>query len=240
MPETFAASRQCLERAIVDDPQYASAHSALALLYSDMARYGMKRDGLDGDPLARALDLAKEAVALEPRATHGFKALHLVYWLMHRTDDSFAAARAGLDLNPNDTELLADLATRLCVTGRWDEGFPMLQQALARNPALGDFYRIVPFLKLFKESRYEEALAEAQRIHLPRLLDGPLATAAAAAELGRSDLAATSIAKVLELDPGFPDHAAAYLANRGLYRDLSQQLIDSWRKAGMKIAEDAR
>lgn len=240
MPETFAASRHCLEQAVVDDPKYASAHSALASLYGDMVRYGMARDGLDGDPLARALDLAKEAVALEPRATHGFKALHLIYWLMHRPDDSFAAARAGLDLNPNDTELLADLGTRLCVTGRWEDGYPLLQQALARNPALGDFYHIVPFLKLYKDARYEEALAEAQRIHLPRLLDGPLAKAAAAAELGRGDLASSAVADVLRLDPAFPEHAATYLANRGLYRALAQKLIDSWRKAGMKIAEDAR
>ena len=26
----------------------------------------------------------------------------------------------------------------------------------------------------------------------------------------------------------------------GLYRDLSQKLIDSWRKAGMKIGKDAQ
>lgn len=237
-PEGFSKSRLCLEEAVAKDPGYANAYSALALIYGDAVRYGIGKDQVPPEPLSRALDLARRAVELEPRATHGYKALLLIHWLRHETEDSFAAARTGLELNPNDTELLADLGTRYCVVGRWDEGYPMLEEALARNPGLSDYYRIVTFLRLYKDGKYEEALAEAKRIHLPRLLDSHLAVAAAQAQLGNPAEAAEAVAKVLEIDPAFPEHAVAYLKNRNLYPELSAKLIEGWRLAGMAIPED--
>lgn len=237
-PEGFTQSRTCLESAVARDPRYALAYSALAMIYCDAVRFGIGKEQVPADPLGRALELARRAVELEPRATHGYKALHLVHWLRHEIDDSFAAANTGLELNPNDTELLAELGTRYCVVGRWDEGYPMLEQALARNPALSDYYRIVRFLRLYKDGQYADALAEARRIHLPRLLDTHLAVAAAQAQLGNDAEARKAVAKVLEIDPAFPEHAAAYLRNRNLYPELSRKLIEGWRRAGLAIPPD--
>ena len=233
----FQTVRACLERVAETDPNYASALSSLALLYCDVARYGFDKDRIDFDPLKRALQLAERAVELEPEATHGYEALHLVYWLSNDVEESFRAAETGLALNPNNTDLMAGLGGRLYVTGQWDRGYALLQEAMARNPGLSGIYRVVTFFHFYRLGRYEEALAEAQRIKLPNTPYGFITIAAAAGQLERTAEADEAVRHILALDPQFAQHAVAYLKKRNLHLDLVRGLVDGLRKAGLEIPE---
>lgn len=233
----FETVRACLEHVAETDPGYALALSSLALVYCDMARYGFEAGRIDFDPLQRALELAERAVDLEPQATHGYQALHLVYWLSGNVEESLRAAETGLALNPNDTDLMAGLGGRLYVTGHWVRGYALLQEAMARNPGLSDFYRIATFFQFYRNGQYADALAEAQQINLPNIAYGFIATAAAAGQLGRAAEAAEAIDGILAIDPDFATHAVAYLEKRNLHPDLIRGLVDGLRKAGLEIPE---
>lgn len=232
--QQFAGIRHCLEHAIVEDPGYALAHSKLALLYCDAARYGFDRGKISFDPLARAFELANRAVELEPRSAHGYQALHLIYWLRNDVDSSLRAAEQGLELNPNDTELMADLGGRAYVAGQW-ERYALITEAMARNPALSDFYRVATYLHAYRSGDYRKALTEAKRINLANISYGYIAIAAAAGQLGHRTEAEEAVRKILELDPAFTEHAVAFFKKHNLHPELTRGLVDGLRKAGMNI-----
>jgi adenylate cyclase len=228
--------RECLERAIMVDPDYAGAHSALALVYTDAARFAARRGTVDFDPLTRALELANRAVELAPRASQGYRALHLVYWMMNDVERGLQAAERALELNPNDSELMAELGVRLALRARWDEGLPLILGAYARNPDLPAHYRMPLFIHHYVNGRFEDALAEAKKVGAPTVVYDHVALALGYAAVGRTAEASAEIARVLEIDPHYGDHAIADLEQRNLHPDLIRAIVDGLDAAGLPVA----
>jgi adenylate cyclase len=233
--ELYGSVRACLERAIVADPDYAEAFSSLALAYADAYRFNFGQTTIRPDPLSRALQLARRAVDLAPHSSHSYQALHLVHWLMNDVERSLAAAERGLALNPNDTELMADLGLRYSLRTQWDKGLPLVQQAFARNPAQPGQYRIAPFLHHYINGRYDEAMAEARKIEVPGVIYNHIALAMAYARLGRTDEADAEVDQILAIDPAYGDHVIADLQKRNVHPDLIRAVVDGLRKAGLTV-----
>jgi adenylate cyclase len=232
----YGPVRACLERAIVVDPGYATAHASLAIVYADAWRFDHGSGPSASDPLARALELAHHAVELAPNATLGYHALHLVYWLMNDVERSLNAAELGLALNPHDTALMADLGQRYSLTGRWDEGLPLVRMAYARNPAQSGQYRISLFLHHYIEGRHQEALAEARDVDAPGIIYNHIALAMAYGRLGRMREAAAEVDRILAIDPAYGVHVVADLEKRNLHPDLIEAVVDGLESAGLAIA----
>lgn len=229
------ATRDCLERATAENPDYADARAALALVYADIVRFGIQTDPLPFDPLERALELAQNAVTLSPDAPLGYQALHLVFWLRRDIEQSFAAARAGLARDPNNPELLADLGGRLCLRGQFAEGLPLLTEAFSRNPGQSTFYRLGFFVADYMDRRYQDALDEALKIDLPDNRFTQIARATAYAQLGRSEEAAAAIKLLLKADPGYGERVVADLQARNVAPEIIRALVEGLRKAGLAI-----
>ena len=83
---------------------------------------------------------------------------------------SIAAYEHALALNPYDSDILADLGRAYSLTGDWDKGIPLIREAFERNPAQPSWYRLFIALFHYMHGRYDEALAEAQRIGTPDLV----------------------------------------------------------------------
>ncbi|WP_342237676.1 tetratricopeptide repeat protein [Inquilinus sp. OTU3971] len=229
------STRDCLERAIVEDPDYADAWAALALVYADIVRFGVQTDPLPFDPLERALELAQRAVTLSPDTPLGYQALHLVFWLRRDVEQSFAAARAGLAQAPNNPELLADLGGRLCLRGQFAEGLPLLTESFSRNPGQSTFYRLGFFVAYYMDRQYQAALNEALKIDLPDNRFTQIARATAYAELGRNDEATAAIKLLLKIDPGYGEYVVADLQARNVAPEIIRALVEGLRKAGLAI-----
>lgn len=225
--------QECLERVVVQEPDYAEAQSALAMVYANIYRFGFNPDGVNFDPLPRALDLARHAVSLAPDSVQGYKALHLVYWLMHDVDRSFEAAEHGLALNPNDSEIMADLGSRLCLVGNWERGLPLVQESFARNPAQPGLYRIATSLRFYLDGKYEEALAEIEKADIPSVIHYHVILAMAHAQLGQTKEAAAEVKEILKIDPAYGANVVADLKKRNVYPDLIRIVVDGLRKAGL-------
>ncbi|TSD83748.1 hypothetical protein FFK22_036160 [Mycobacterium sp. KBS0706] len=233
----YPSVRDCLERTVVDDPDYADASAALALVYADPVRFGIQPAPVAFDPLERALALAQRAVILAPDAPLGYQAQHLVFWLRHDVEQSFAAARAGLERNPNNAELLADLGGRLCLRGQFADGLPLLTEAFARNPGQPSIYRLGFFLAHYIAGRFEDALTEALKIDQRDNRFTHVAHAIAYAQLGRTDEAAVEVDLLLKLSPDYGDQVVTDLQARNVAPEIIRAVVEGLRKAGLAVPQ---
>ena len=230
-----ATVQKCLEKVVAQDPNYSEAYSALAMVYANIYRYGFNPDGVTFDPLPKALDLARHSIELAPDSVQGYKALHLVYWLMNDVDRSFEAAEHGLALNPNDSEIMADLGGRLCLAGNWERGFPLVQEAFARNPGQPGLYRIVTSLRFYLDGQYEEALAEIEKANIPSVIHYHVILAMAHAQLGQAKEADAEVKEILKIDPAYGGNVVADLKKHNVHPDIIAAVLEGLRKAGLNV-----
>jgi len=238
--DLYAPVHECLERAIVADPDYADAYASLSIVYADAYRFKLDKGAIAGDPLARATELAQRAVELAPNSAHSYQALHLVYWLAHDVERSLEAAERGLALNPNDTNLMAELGLRYSMVGRWDKGVALVKEAYARNPAQPTMYRLALFLEHYRNGRYEEALAEAKKVDTPGIIYGHIARAMAYAQLGRDEEATFEVKAILAADPAYGENVVRDLEQRNVYPALVRMIVDGLEKAGLSANRQSR
>ncbi len=236
--DLYDSVRECLERAIVVDDDYADAFASLALIYANAYRFQLDQSVEISDPLARALQLAQRAVELAPQSAHGYQALHLAYWLMNDVDLSLEAAERGLALNPNDTGLMAELGLRYCLRAQWNKGLPLVRQAYARNPGQSGQYRIALFLHHFIHGEYEEALNEARKVEAHGIIYNHIVLAMAYAALARTKEATTEVDRIVAIDPDYGSHVIADLQKRNVHPDLIEAVVEGLKKAGLAVNDN--
>jgi TolB-like protein len=127
--------RECLEEAVLQDPDYAEAWAMLAFLRLDGIRFGY--DEVSGDKMAAAFAAVRAAAAraliLDPENVQALKALSTLEFYAGNYDESSRLARQAVDLNPNDPDALGQLGWRLIARAHFDEGLPYLEQAISRS-----------------------------------------------------------------------------------------------------------
>ncbi len=231
-----AQVRSCLERATRTDPLYAEAWAALAMVTVDELRLGFNRTPARPDPVADGLQLATHAVTLAPNTPLPLQALGLAYWLHREPQLSIAAYEQALALNPNDSDILADLGRSYSLVGAWDRGIPLIREAYARNPALPSWYRIVLALHHYMNGRYGEALAEARRVDVPESVLPHAALAMIHGQAGNSAEAAAEVREILRIDPAFAETAVAEFERRNIAPATIARIVEGLRKAGLPVA----
>ncbi|UPY38303.1 hypothetical protein [Sediminicoccus sp. KRV36] len=222
-----------LERAIRAEPSYGEAFACLSLMYSDGHRFRYDLPSPGVDLRERALQLAFRAVELAPHSSRAYHALGHAQWFSGDIAGALAALQVGHALNPNDTNLLADLGLRLANLGRWGEALPLLERAFARNPAKPSTYRVALAQYHYVHGRYEQALSEARKINAPTVIYGHLLIAAAAAQLGLRAEAAEGLRRVLAIDPHYGDRIVRDLVERHIHDETIRAVLEGLRKAGM-------
>ncbi|MDB5376173.1 MAG: hypothetical protein JWR00_619 [Rubritepida sp.] len=229
----FESVRTGLERAVVMDPGYADGFACLSQIYSDAFRFSYALPDPGIDPRQRALLLAHRAIQLAPNSSRGYHALGHAYWFSGDVDSALTTFIAGLALNPNDTDLMADLGLRYANLGRWKDAVPLLEGSYARNLAQPGTYRVGLALYHYVHGRHEDALVEARKINAPHVLYGFVLIAAAAAQLGLHQEAREALRRLLGLDPHFGDRIVSDLTLRHIHGDIISAILDGLRKAGL-------
>lgn len=229
----FDTLRDDLERATLREPSFADAFACLSLLYADGCRY---RYAEAEDCLPRALALARRAVDLAPLSSRSHHALGMAYWFLGDVDSSLSAFQAGLDLNPNDTDIMAELGVRYANLANWDRAVPLIEASFSRNPGQPTTYRIGMALWHLWHGRFEASLSEARKVDAPGIVFGHAAVAVAAAELGLVEEASAAIGALRSVDPGYLSRAAADLTRRNLHPRLVQLVTEGLEKAATASA----
>ena len=203
-----AAARKLFEKAVQIDPHYAPAVEGLASSYSiawlEPTRYEpFRREFQQAETMNCALELARQATALDPFLASAHATLAWVLHWQYRRDEALSQFERARELNPNLVD--GRYGLMLAHNGRAEEGLAHLTRIMRQEPIpppinfsyLGNAY--------FLAGRYEDAqrALKAGIEHLPDYRPLYLWLAAAAAQAGNEAEARHSATAALALNPVF-------------------------------------
>lgn len=226
--EANAEARALYEKSIQRDAEFARAYAGLSMTHILDWRYGWSADGTKS--LDTALELARKAVGMDAGNARAHAALGFAYLYLKQTKLALAAYERALTLNPNDADIMAELADVLTSDGRPNEAVELIGRAMRLNPYYPDWYLWYLADAYYTQGRFEDAIAAINRMQDPT--EGRRILAASYAQLGRLEEARAAAALVLKAQPGFtiagwaekqPDQDPGGLAH----------YLDALRRAGL-------
>ena len=126
--EGNAAALGLFEQARKIDPNYARAYAGLAWTYADDYDYEWTDDY--DKTLKLALEMANTAVRLDPSDYQAQWALGWAYLYNRQHEKAAAHYARARGLNPNDAELLAEMANFLIFVGQPKQAIEQVTQAI--------------------------------------------------------------------------------------------------------------
>ena len=234
-PASHLKARDCLERAVELDPEYADGWAWLAYLYGEEYHHRRNERPDAHNPLERALEAAERAARLEPTNQVSQGALGLTSLLLGDYERGRAVADRAIELNPNNSLWLGLLGSWLSVRGGFDQGVPMAQRALSLNPNPPPWIRMPMYLEHYHNHRYEAALSTAQMIDTADFRT-PLFLAAAYGQLDRLDDARRALAELRASWTRPVGEIRRELNERnGFAPELTEHLLEGLEKAGLEF-----
>jgi adenylate cyclase len=237
--ETHGGTRDCLETSVERYPTYSTAWAMLSILYLDEERFNFNSKLGSEQPLQRALKAARRATQLDGNNTRGLQALMMALFFNEELTEAMRVGEQALATNPNDTELMGELGTRMALSGEWQRGAVLLDQAIALNPAGGGFYHGTRALAAYMLNDIQTAVVEITKANMQKF---PLFHAVAAviyAEAGMMDAARRHGEILAMMQPDFVQNIVTELTVRNLRPEDRSRLMVGLRKAGLTLPQEA-
>jgi TolB-like protein/Flp pilus assembly protein TadD len=222
-------ARASFKRATELDPDYSRAYAMATWTYLNEVWHGTTEE--PDTLLAEAEALAARALEADPREAYAHWALGAVRLFQRRHDESLAAYRRAVELNPNGQDLLMYFGWALTYAGRPDEGIAIMQQAIDRNPYHPGWYLFDVAWGHFVARRYPDAVAALERRN-PKTPGTHKLLALCYAMLGREADATREMTIVLKGKPDFTIKREALLEPFAREEDL-QHYVGALRAAGV-------
>jgi tetratricopeptide (TPR) repeat protein len=200
------------------------------LHYNEWEIWGKARD----INLARALELAQKAVAVDDALAGPHLLLSQVYRFLRRKEKMELEINKALALEPRDADTLAGLGDVLRWSGREQEAIGLIQTAMRLDPFYPAWYEFYLGDALFRMGQYEQAITALKRgaERNPNYPAFPLFIAASYAMLGREEEASAAAAEVLRINPRFTLKAySAHVPFRN--KETQERALAAFRKAGL-------
>lgn len=221
-------ARELYESALKTDPVYARALAAKSRTLNLDWRYDWTEN--PDIILDEALGLALRATELDETDARGFGELGFVHLYRKEHDAAISAYKRATLLNPNDADLMSDMADALAHSGRSEEGITLLEKAMRLNPFYPDQYLWHLGGAYYNLHRYDEAIQTLQSMQNPT--EGRRLLAASFAQLGRLEEAHRHAQKVMEAHPNFSvEHWAKVQPDR--YEADVLHFVEGLTKAGL-------
>lgn len=225
------AVRDCLEAVTARDSKAATAFANLCYFYLDEYRAGYNPRP---DPLDRALAAARRAVEIAPESPRANQALMAALFVRGDVEPAMQLGRRALELNPYDSDIMADVGARFVQTGRYSEGADLIRKAAAANPADPPWYDFFLFLAAYMLNDFDSARIAAERISPGDYVPGLIARAIMAAHIGDPARARDLLVRLKEVQPEYASDPAAALARRRFIPDIHRRLLQGLEQAGLR------
>jgi TolB-like protein/Tfp pilus assembly protein PilF len=233
LPDAHARARDCLERAVKLDPDYALAWAHLGQMYFEEYKYGYNQRP---KPIERALAATEKALELDPQEQWAHYVLALIDYVSAQSFDSFySAAERTIALNPNNAFVLADLGTWMAYSGEWDRGKAFVEKAMKLNPLHQRWLWMAFLLDHYRKGDYHAALSTALVINLPNNEGVQASLAAVYGQLGETEKARVTLDHLRDSQPEFAEDPRRWFVRRRIPEDLIESLMDGLRKAGLAV-----
>jgi TolB-like protein len=180
-PEKQEEARACFHRALELDPNYARAHSGLSLAHFN--EWNCHNWNRWAERETCAFESARRAVELDD----GDHVTHFILGRIYLYRRDFAPAEQHLAraeaLNPNDADMLAQLALAWAYIGEADRAQRLAELALRLNPLHDTWYYMFMLPAAMIQRRFRDVIAMGLRC-IDDATDTPAYVAAAYAHLG--------------------------------------------------------
>jgi hypothetical protein len=170
-------------------------------------------------------------VELEPSNTRALQALMMALFFNRQLAESLRVGEQALALNPNDTELMGEFGARLALSGQWERGTKLLEEALDRNPEGGSYYNAILALAAYMRQDYETAAIQIQQADPRKFPLFHMAAAMIYAQRGMMAEAARERDILAETSPNFFRNIDAELGKRNFRPEDRAYLIACFRRA---------
>ena len=166
---------------------------------------------------------------LDPADARGFGELGFVHLWRKEHDASISAYERALALNPNDADLMSDMADALVFSGRSEDAVALLRRAMQLNPFYPDDYLWNLAGAHYDLQDYEKAIDAVLKMN--NRTEGRRVLAASYAQLGRMEEARREAAKHKQAHPGFSlDRWSRVVPDR--IESSAQHFYEGLKKAG--------
>ncbi|MEP1208351.1 MAG: adenylate/guanylate cyclase domain-containing protein [Rhizobiaceae bacterium] len=233
--EAHRKARDCLLRTVKVDPGYSLGWSRLAFNYLE----SKKRSHDTSPDWARlARDAAGRALQEDRNNPDAYYARAILSRMLGEDKSVFMNnAQKAIDLNPNDSWILADLGIFLAYSGEWEKGEQWITRARALNPKLHPGFGNAFVLHAYARGDYEEARDLMLSMSPANRPMGIASMTAIYAMNGEPQKADAWASKILEQFPEFLNDPRAPYRARGMPKDVIEDLMKGLTKAGLKVPE---
>ncbi|MCZ6556917.1 MAG: adenylate/guanylate cyclase domain-containing protein, partial [SAR324 cluster bacterium] len=232
--ELHLSSRDCLERALEQDPDYADGWAWLAYLYHFEHSIGYNPRP---NPLERGLMAAQRAISLDSSSQLGHQQMAYNYFLS-KHEGFFDKANEAIAIDPNNSDVIGALGYYLSFAGEWEQGVALSHKAIALNPDHPGWVYIPPSINAYIQGDYREALRWAERVGIPGFFKTYELLAMSYGQLGMQEEAGQAAAQLLEGDPDYAENARRELGKYFWDETQLEHVLDGLRKAGLDITEE--
>ena len=231
-PDRHRRARDCLFRAVELDPSYSLAWSRLAFSHIESKKYAIDTQESWAEDSQAA---AQRALDLDPSNPDAYYALAIRSQMVGDPPEVFANyARKAVELNPNDSFVLADLGTWMAYAGQWETGKDWVTRAKMLNPKHQSWWDFIWQLHAYLEGDYAASIDHAQNVNVPGNYMVQAALAAAYAMNGDDEMAGQTLDRVLELKPDYARDPSQPFRARGMEQELVDKLMDGLDRAGLE------
>lgn len=236
--EAHRNARDCLLRTVAKDPGYSLGWSRLAFNHLEA-----KKRSYDTAPdwAQQAREAANKALSVDRDNPDAYYALAILSRMLGEDLDVYRAfARRAIELNPNDSWILADLGIFLAYGGEFEEGKKWISQAKELNPRLHRGYDNAWHLHAFLQGDYEEARNVRLNMGPVTSFMGMATLTASYAMNGEQQKAEELLARIREEFPEDLKTPRAQFQARGMPRELIEGLMEGLRKAGLEVPDEGQ
>jgi tetratricopeptide (TPR) repeat protein len=231
-------ARACLEGLAVATPGFAEAHALLTFLHLDEYRLGYNPVETPVPPLDRALQSARRAVQLDPSSPRALQALIGALFVRGQFKDARELITKVMELNPLDTDMMADMGAKLVVMGEDALGTKLLVQSATAHPSPPPWHEFFQFLSLWYRGDDAGAARHAVRIDAPEYLLGLSAKLISADAMGNQEERALLISTIARISPDFASNPVPLLMRNLPDADLVSTFVRDLRNAGLPVRPD--
>ena len=233
--ESHRRARECLLRTVETDPDYSLGWSRLAFNYLESKKRSYETVP-DWDQ--RAKEAAEMALNTDRDNPDAYYALAILSRMLGEDMEVYREfARRAINLNPNDSWILADLGIWLAYSGEFEEGKKWIMQAKALNPMLHRGYDNAWHLHAYLQGDYEEARNVRLNMGPVRNFMGMATLTASYAMNGEQQKAEELLARIRQEFPDDLLKPRAQFQARGMPDELIEGLMEGLRKAGADVPE---
>ncbi|MGI9357524.1 MAG: adenylate/guanylate cyclase domain-containing protein [Rhizobiaceae bacterium] len=221
-------ARDLYDSALTSDPEYARAMAAKSRTLNLDWRYNWTTD--PDWALDSALSLARSAIAKDTLDARGFGELGFAHLYRKEHEAAISAYERAGNLNPNDADLMSDMADALAHSGRSEEAINLLEKAMRLNPFYPDQYIWHLGGAHFNLKQYDKAIATIKTMQNPT--EGRRILAASYGQLGMQKEAKRESERVLQAHPNFNVERWAAVQPDKFQEDV-EHFVEGLKKAGL-------